>query len=121
MCNALIQPHFDYACAAWYSNLQNNCIRFCLQLNNRDHIGTKHFDKINWLPTDQRFKQCLSTSVFKFFSEMRPQYINKIYKTINQNNTASRNSSLKLFEQLRTKALSQKCLSYLGFRVFYLE
>ena len=83
LCNALIQPHFDYACAAWYPNLnkkyknklqvlQNKCIRFCLQLDNIEHIGTEHFDKISWLPIDQRFKQCLSTSVFKFFSEKCP-------------------------------------------------
>ena len=73
LCNALIQPHFDYACAAWYPNLnkkyknklqvlQNKCIRFCLQLDNIEHIGTEHFDKICWL----------STSVFKFFPEMCP-------------------------------------------------
>ena len=41
LCNALIQPHFDYACSVWYPNLskelknriqtlQNRCIRFCL-------------------------------------------------------------------------------------------
>ena len=40
LCNALIQPHFDYACSAWYPNLnknltkkmqtaQNKCIREC--------------------------------------------------------------------------------------------
>ena len=40
LCNVLIQPHFDYACSAWYSSLtkklkhriqtsQNKCIRFC--------------------------------------------------------------------------------------------
>ena len=73
LCNALIQPHFDYACAAWYPNLnkkyknklqvlQNKCIRFCLQLDNIEHIGTEHFDKICWL----------STSIFKFFPEMCP-------------------------------------------------
>ena len=32
----------------------------------------------------------------------------------NQNNTVTRNSSLKLFQPLRMKALSLKCLSYLG-------
>ena len=42
LCNALIQPYFDYACSAWYSTLskklknriqtsQNKCICFCLQ------------------------------------------------------------------------------------------
>ena len=45
LCNALIQPHFDFACAAWYPCLnknfknkiqvaQNKCIRFCLNLGN---------------------------------------------------------------------------------------
>ena len=93
--------------------LQNKGIHFCLQLDNREHIGTEYFDKINWLPIDQKFKRCLSTSVFKF-SEMCPQYMNEIYKTTNQNNSVTRNSSLKLFRPLRTKALSQKSLSYLG-------
>ena len=121
LCNAVIQPHFDYAWAAWYANLNKKyknklqvLRNMCLQLDNREHIRTEHFDKISWLPIDQRFKQCLSTSVFKFFSEMCPQYMNKIYRTTNQNNAATRNSSLKLFQPLRTKALSQKCLSYLG-------
>ena len=85
-----------------------------LQLDNREHIRTEHFDKINWLPIDKRVKQCLSKSVFKIFSEISPQHMNKIYKTSNQNNTATRNSSSKLFQPLRTSAQSQKCLSYLG-------
>ena len=44
LCNAITQPHFDYASTVWYPNLtlrlkkkiqtsQNKCIRFCLQLN----------------------------------------------------------------------------------------
>ena len=62
--NSLIQPHFDYACSAWYPNLnkklnsklqipQNKCIRSCLNLNNRAHIGQKEFEKINWLPVNE--------------------------------------------------------------------
>ena len=50
LCNALIQPHFDYACSAWYPNLtkkikhriqttQNKCIRFCQWLDNLKHIS----------------------------------------------------------------------------------
>ena len=52
LCNALIQPHFDYASQAWYPNLtktlsiklqhaQNKCIRFCLNLDNRAHLQKK--------------------------------------------------------------------------------
>ena len=68
LCNALIQPHFDYVCSAWYPNLnkklksklqtvQNRCIRYCLHLDNRSHIGVKDFEKINWLPVSERFNQ----------------------------------------------------------------
>ena len=57
LCNALIQPHFDYACSAWHSNLskklknriqtsQNKCIRFCLQLDKMSHISQKEFKTI---------------------------------------------------------------------------
>ena len=49
LCNALIQPRFDYACTACYPNLskklkdklqvtQNKCIRFCLELQSRELI-----------------------------------------------------------------------------------
>ena len=40
--------------------------------------------------------------------------MNEIYKTITENNTITRNFSLKLFQPLRTKTLIQKCQSYLG-------
>ena len=40
--------------------------------------------------------------------------MNEIYTTTNQNNNVTRNSSLKLFQTLKTKALRQKCLSYSG-------
>ena len=54
LCNALIQPHFDYACSAWYPNLtkklkhrikttQNKSVRFCLQLNKLKHISHELF------------------------------------------------------------------------------
>ena len=67
LCNALIQPHFDFACLAWYPCLnrkfkkkvqvaQNKCIRFCLNLGNRAHIGMKESKIINWLPTKGRFE-----------------------------------------------------------------
>ena len=60
LCNAKIQPHFDFACLAWYPCLnnkfkkkiqvaQNKCIRFCLNSGNRFHIETKQFEAINWL------------------------------------------------------------------------
>ena len=57
-CNALIRPHFVYACPVWYSNLNekmknkmqimpNKYIRFCLKLD-KMYQG---FTLINGLPT----------------------------------------------------------------------
>ena len=48
----------NYACTAWFPNLnqgfkkklqtfQNKCIRFCLQLANRTHIGVYEFREMN--------------------------------------------------------------------------
>ena len=75
--------------------LQNKCICFRLHLNNREYIGTEYFDKVNWLPIDQGFKQCLSKSVFKSFCKKYSHYMNKVYKTSNQK------IYFKLFQQLR--------------------
>ena len=58
LCNALIQPDFDYACPAWYPNLtektkkkiqvmQNKCIRFCLELDKMRHMSEEDFRLIN--------------------------------------------------------------------------
>ena len=79
LCNALIQPHFGYACSAWYSNLnakfkkklqimQNKCIRFWLKLDKMHHISAEDFKTINWLPVDQRAQQRLNVTVFKNMS-----------------------------------------------------
>ena len=89
LCNALIQPHFDYACSVWYPNLnkefktklqtlQNECVCFRLQLDNRAHVGTTGFKKVNWLPFDYRFRQCLAANVFKFFDDKCPLYMKQL-------------------------------------------
>ena len=57
LCNALIQPHVDYACSAWYPNLtkklkhriqttQNKCMHFCLQLDKLKHISREEFELV---------------------------------------------------------------------------
>ena len=83
LCNGLIQPHFDYACSAWYPNLnnrlklklqilQNKCIRFCQNLDSKAHIGLTDFEKVNWLPLNDRFEQCNSSMTFKYFNYLSP-------------------------------------------------
>ena len=90
LCNALIQPHFDYACSVWYPNfnkklktklqtLQNKCVHFCLQLDNEAHVGITEFKQINWLPVNYRFRQCLAANVFKFFDDKCPLYMKDVF------------------------------------------
>ena len=60
LCTALLQPHFDYACSAWYRSLdtavknklqtaQNKIIRYLLKYDCRCHIGFSDFKKANYL------------------------------------------------------------------------
>ena len=107
LCNALIQPHFDYACCSWYSNLnkklkdklqvlQNKCIRFCLHLGNRDHIGIEEFQAINWLPVNDRFLQQVASNAFKFFHSTCPKYMSELFDATNESHIVTRSSLLKL-------------------------
>ena len=125
LCNALIQPHFDFACTSWFPNLnqslkkklqtsQNKCIRFCLQLGNRSHIGIDELKKINWLNVTDRFDQCVSANIFKFFQKKSPSYMAEIFNPISKNGIGTRSGFLKLNQPSRKTKQGQNCLSYIG-------
>ena len=124
LCNALIQPNFDYVCSAWYPNLaqnlkkrlqssQNKCIRFCLKLDYRSSINFLEFKKINWLPVKQRVFQCIAAHVYNFFSRNCPAYVDDLFIQANQVN-CTRHSFLKLHLPQRKTNLGKNTLSYLG-------
>ena len=86
----MIQPFFDYACNAWYPNLNkilktrlqavmNKCIRFCLKLGNRTSININEFEKINWLPIHDSDNQCTLSSIYKFHANNTTGYMNEIF------------------------------------------
>ena len=89
------------------------CIRFCLQLGNRSHIGATEFKQINWLPISERFSQCVCSTIFKFFNNNCPAYMNEMFSTYMQDNN-TRNAMLKLCQPYRKTNKEQKGLSYLG-------
>ena len=91
LCNALIQPHFDYAFTVWYPDLskklkdklqvtRNKYIRFCLKLQSREHISNENFHKLNCLPINQRFQQCVTSTGFKFVQNKCPVYMNEVFR-----------------------------------------
>ena len=128
LCNALIQPHFDYARQAWYPNLtktlsrklqcaQNKCIRFCLDLESRAHLDNRTFKKINWLPTSERVNQRICVSAFNFFNNSSPLYMSDIFTPckVIQN---TRNSAHRFKIPFRRTNNGQNTLSYLGPKIW---
>ena len=89
LCNAIIQPQFDYACSAWYPSLtqkvkrlqvmQKKFIRFCCQLDKMSAISHKEFKDLNWLSVITKFEQCVISSVFKFINGNCPYYLNEVF------------------------------------------
>ena len=127
LCNALIQPHFDYACSACYPNLnknltkkmqtaQNKCIRFSFGLENRSHVGINEFKTINWLPIQNRYGQCVSVSVFKFCKNLGPVYMS-MYSLIEKTCTP-RKSIYKLKLLLKPTNMGQNSASYIGPKIW---
>ena len=112
LCNALIQPYFDYPCTAWNPNLskklkdklqvtQNKCIRFSMKLRSRENISNENFPKLNWLPRNQRFQQCVTSTVLVFVLNKCPAYINEVFRPNENMRINTRNSFLKLNHPFR--------------------
>ena len=123
LCNALVQPNFDYASSAWYPNLskkmlkklkvaQNKCIRFCLQTGNRKHVGYAEYERIDWLPTELRHHQSVCALVHNFFENKCPAYMSDMFhpKSIK---VQTRNSILQLSKP-SSKASGHKGIAYLA-------
>ena len=125
LCNALRQPHFDYAYFAWYPNLtkklnhriqtiQNKCIRFCLKLEQLKHISHEGFERLNWLPATYRFKQCVNGIAFKYLNEQCPNYLHEVFDIHVENNFQLRGSFQNLKCPFRKTNTGQLALSYIS-------
>ena len=125
LCNALIQPHFDYAGSACYPNfnvklkkilhiMQNECIRFWLKLDKMDHTSEEDFATINWLPVDQRVQQSLNVTVFKYVNNACPYYMKEVFEYAWQDRISLRNNYARLKVPFRKTTMGQKSLSFIG-------
>ena len=122
LCNALIQPHFDYGCTSFCPFLgkalktklqivQNKGIHFCLELPSRGHINPSHFRKINWLPVEPRVELCTSATVFKYWKGIAPSCLNDMFMpSLNNYNTRSQ---MALDIQLCRTIKGQKSMPFL--------
>ena len=97
--------------------MQNKCIRFCLNLGNRHHISANNFKEINWLPTKERFEQCVCISAFKFWKDQSPAYMSDIYNKIDYIH-GTRRCYLRLELPFKNTFSGQKGLSFIGPRLW---
>ena len=97
---------------------RNKCIRFCLKLQCAEHVSNEHFHKLNWLPTNQRFKQCVTSTVFKFVQNKFPSYENEVFRPAENIRINTRNSFLKLNHPFQKTSTGQKGLSYIGLAIW---
>ena len=124
LCNAMIQPLFDYACTTWFSNLskrlklclqasQNKCIRFCLQLDKSSKICIKEFLQLNWLNIHDRYLQFIVSDIFKFQNNQCPDYFNEIFCPVGENCVIMHSSNKKLKLTFQKTKLGIQSLSYM--------
>ena len=124
LCNAIVQPHLDYACSAWYPNLNENaiqmqivqskCVRLCLMLDKRHQISSKGFESINWLPVNKRVHQCINAITFKFVNDACHIFLREVYEYAPQCRVESRSNSANLKVPFWKTNIRQNGLSYIG-------
>ena len=125
LCNALIQPLFDYACTAWFSNLskrlklrlqasQNKCIRFCLQLDKRSKICVNEFLQLNWLNVHDRYLQFIVSDIFQFQNDQCPGYFDELFCPVGENGVITRSFNKNLKRTFRKTKLGIQNLSYVA-------
>ena len=125
LCNALMQPLFDYACTVWFPDLskklrlriqatQNKCIRFCLQLDKMSRICVNEFLELNWLNVHDRYLQFIVSDIFKFYNNQCPDYFNEVFCPVDDNGVATRSYNKKLKLPSCKSKLGMQSLSYVG-------
>ena len=63
-----------------------------LKLDIMHHISEEDFKTTNWLPVDQRVKQSLNVTVFKYVNNACPYYTKEVFEYTSQRGISSRNN-----------------------------
>ena len=95
---------------------RNKYIRFCMELPPRGHISPSHFRKINRRPVERRVELCTSTTVFKYWKEIAPSYLNDMFMFSLSNYNTRSQIALDIF-YCRTNR-GQKSMSLFGPKIW---
>ena len=104
LCSAWVNPHFEYACNAWYRSVnakvkhklqtaQNKMIRYLLNYGCRRHIGFSDFKKSNCLDINARVDYMSLNLMFNIFNNVAPSYMCDINRISHRHNTRQSDSA----------------------------
>ena len=82
-----------------------------LGLRCREYVSNEHYEKLNWLPINQKFKQCVTSTMFKFVQNKCPAYMNEGSRSAENLRINTRNSYLKLNHPFRKTNTRKNSLS----------
>ena len=104
LCSALVKPHFEYECNAWYRSVnakvkhklqtaQNKMIIYLLNYGCRRHIGFNDFKKSNCLDINARVDYMSLNLMFNIFNNVAPSYMCDINRISHRHNTRQSDSA----------------------------
>ena len=77
-------------------------------------MSNKNFERLNWLSIIHSFKQCITSTVFRFAQNKCPAYLNEVFRQTEIIRVNATNSYLKLNNPFGKISTGQNGLSYIG-------
>ena len=95
LCSGLIQCHFDYASAAWFTNIskkapkqlqttQNKIVRFIKNLPPRSHVGPVELSSIGYLDVENRAKCLRISNVYRILNGTNATYLSDHFTRVSE-------------------------------------
>ena len=81
-------------------------------MDKKTQIGFAEFKEINWLNINDRFSQCILSSIYKSFNSESPEYFNEIYFPAEPSNINTWSSFQRLKQPLRKSKKGLNSASY---------
>ena len=118
LCMLLLISKFVKSLKTKLQTTQSSCIKYCLGLKERSHIGKNEFEKINWLPISDRVNQCLAVTAYNFKNALSSKYMNDIYSFWISPNIRTRRSTDSFVVPFYKKEIARKSISYLVSKIW---
>ena len=118
---ALIQCHYDYASAYWFSSItqksrskiqanQNRSVRLILGLKSRTHLTYNHFSNANIIPLSKRVDLLKLCHMYKVHNQSAPSYLVEDFQMQSHRHNTRYNNQAYVIPQV--KSVGQQTFRY---------